>query len=227
MNYVNSEIGEYFPLVSISEKYDKYVRHHLVAHKKCVDERLFSSAAMHLHLLFMAWVYTQLFRLSRLQSREFELMVGVSGVDLSLFINPEDPFAYSRISERTVFGFFRVIGLPHQMIGDMKKCIDTRNKEFHASGNLAVELEEDYSRRNDEYFTYVSSICKAQIPILVGEYQKVCELDILNEPGYEITSDDLELNLIRPLLCSQEEIRFFIELNNKSKLHNALALNYG
>lgn len=106
------EIAKFLPTTFEREEIAMYVAHHFDQFQKSLDGELQTGAFLHAHILFMTFIYFQLLRISRYKEKEFRYSwIGLANSEKDFFEDALNPFSFSRVQERTVFRFFRLIDL--------------------------------------------------------------------------------------------------------------------
>jgi hypothetical protein len=203
---------QYFPLRSSDPTLDKYLDHHLGACLKCGENELYSSAYSHLHLLYMIFVYVQLLRIAKEKAQEFDLCwVGFPSIEKDFLKEPSSPFSFSKIKEKTVFRFFRLVGFDDGSISDISSLINKRNNHLHANGQLFFESQDDFEKEVDVYIKKIQTIITKQSDFLKPIYSL---LIAGYEKGFKITRDEVETNFADQYYFSEYELKFLAEGKN-------------
>jgi len=199
----------YFPLSLTDPTLKKYLNHHLDAFIKCCENELFSSSYSHLHILYMVFVYIQLLRIAKEKKQEFNLCwVGFPNQEKDFLKEPSSPFSFSRIQEKTVFRFFRLVGFDDGSIGNISSLVSKRNENLHANGQLFFESLENFEKELREYFKKMQSIISKQVNFLQTIYSSI----VSNyEEGFEINQDEIETNFIEQYFFSEYELKLIAE----------------
>ncbi|MEC9492293.1 hypothetical protein [Flexistipes sp.] len=117
-------LSQYFPLDTSDPTLKRYLEHQLNHAIRCVENELYPSAYSHLHILYMVFVYIQLLRISKEKSDEFALCwVGFPSQEKDFLKDTTNPFAFSKIQEKTVSRFFRLVGFNDGSIGNISELV--------------------------------------------------------------------------------------------------------
>lgn len=186
------EISEYYPIRISDGELRSYLNHHITHLQSCYDKALFSSAYPHLHILYMIFVYFQLIRIAREKKKEFELCwIGFPSQEKSFLENPTHPLSFSRVNEKSVFRFFRLVGFDDGTIGDISALVSKRNECMHAAGKIHCHDMSEFEKELNEYGRRMRVIIDKQKLFLQGLYENnLSQFD----QDYQITQDDIELN---------------------------------
>jgi hypothetical protein len=198
-------LAKYFPLSTSDEALSKYLTHHLENINKCVENELYSSAYSHLHLLYMAFVYIQLLRIAKENEEQFNYCwIGFPGEEKDYLKEPSSPFSFSRVKEKTVFRFFRLVGFDDSCIADISQLVTKRNGRLHASGSIYCEALDDFRIEYEIYIKKIEMIISKQREFLHSIYDA---LVITYDADYEITADDIETNFADQYYFSEYEMK--------------------
>ena len=190
MNYRSFIVFSPYRLKNEVESY--YFTTHRDNLDKCVDAELFCSAYSHLHLLYMMFVYLQLFRIARNRSSDFEIFSFGIRASNGKGIQINTPFDFSTLNESSVFNAFRIIGISYDDVSLLKKPIKNRNESLHANGIIHVSDSESFKLHLLTYLQNMSRIIK-------GEQSFIYELysDTINEQNpdinYIVSENDIDL----------------------------------
>jgi hypothetical protein len=197
--------SKYFPLKISEPNLARYLEHHLEHLINCGESGYYSSAFSHLHIVYMIFVYIQLLRIAKEKSQEFEFCwIGFPNQEKEFLKNPSSPFSFSKINEKTVFRFFRLVGFDDGSIGDISGLVNKRNKHLHANGNIFFEQKEDFLEEIELYESKFQCIVEKQRKFLESIYDPLVEN---YEEGYVITSDELESDFADQYFFSEYELK--------------------
>jgi hypothetical protein len=148
------------------------------------------------HLLFMTYMYSVVWRTSRLNypryidSLTFLKGYGKDGVNFSTV---NSVFDYHQIHEGDTFEFLKIVDVDNGFIQNAKELIKTRNDMAHANGNFKVGTQEDYADELKNIIGIVEEINEKFTPHIKSWYEKQL-LDFMNRSEDKI--DDFVDNLI-------------------------------
>jgi len=202
-------ISQYFPLSSSDPILEKYLDHHLGSCLKCSENELYSSAYSHLHILYMIFVYVQLLRIAKEKVQEFDLCwVGFPSQEKDFLKEPSSPFSFSKIKEKTVFRFFRLVGFDDGSISDISSLVNKRNNHLHANGQLFFESSDDFEKEVSGYIKKMQTIITKQLDFLKPIYSS---LVAGYEEGFEMTQDEIETNFADQYYFSEYELKLLAQ----------------
>jgi len=160
----------------------------------------------------MIFVYIQLLRIAKEKSQEFNFCwIGFPNQEKEFLKDPSSPFSFSKINEKTVFRFFRLVGFDDGSIGDISGLVNKRNKHLHANGHLFFEQEKDFLKEIEIYEKKFQFIIKKQKDFLNSIYDLLIESF---EEGFQITIDDIESNFADQYYFSEYELKLLAYGNN-------------
>ena len=181
---------QYFPMSIAASDLKKYLHHHFEHFIKCSENELYSSAYSHLHILYMIFVYIQLIRIANEKSQEFNLCwVGFPKQEQDFLKDPTSPFSFSKVQEKTVFRFFRLVGFDDGTTADISELVNKRNNHLHANGKIFFEQLEDFEREVGIYLKKMQAIVEKQKKFLETIYLSLIEN---YEDDFEITEDEIK-----------------------------------
>jgi hypothetical protein len=202
-------LEKYFPLKISEPRLSEYFEHHLSSLICCVENELYSSAYSHLHILYMVFVYIQLLRISREKSENFELCwIGFPNQEKDFLKKPSSPFSFSKVKEKSIFRFFRLLDFDDSCIGNISSLVKTRNEHLHANGQLFFKMEEDFSKELINYIGKIEIIINKQKNFLENIYES---LSRDYDDDFEIILDEIEINFAEQYLFSEYELKLLAE----------------
>ena len=185
----------------------EYYQHHYEKMVICVENSLFSSAYYHLHILYMVFTYIQLYRIANERSNDLNLCwTGFPSEEKDYLTRADSPFAFSRISEKTIFRFFRIVNFDDQLVRDLASLITKRNKRMHANGEIFLKTKEDFEKEFLFYLSKMKNIVINQKQFIGSIYDKLAS-DY--DDDYEITEDELNTNFVTQYFFSNYELEYF------------------
>jgi hypothetical protein len=214
-------LSQYFPLSTYDPILEKYLDHHIGAFIKCSENDLYSSAYSHLHILYMIFVYINLLRIAKEKSQEFDLCwVGFPNQEKNFLKKPSSPFSFSKIQEKTVFRFFRLVGFNDGSISDISSLINKRNSRFHANGELFCESVDDLEKEVNVYIKKIQLIIEKEKNFLNSIYMPLVSG---YERGFKITQDEIETNFADQYYFSEYELKLLAQ--NKKDIVSIFIIN--
>ncbi len=166
------ELRAYFPIMIKNESETNYINSHFELLEKCVKDNLFQDAFLHLHILYMSFVYFQLFRIKKVKDRDFNFGCIGFAREKEALENATSPFTFAVINEKSIFHFFRLVGFDDSSIGSIAKCVEKRNDFAHANGIISFSNEDEFTETLDEYLRNFDNIVRKQSSFLIGLFDE-------------------------------------------------------
>lgn len=211
----------YFPITINDVNFENFVNHHYDHLSRCVINELYSSALMHLHILYMIFVYIHIHRIAQKDRKSFKMsLIGFPRDEKSILSEPDYPLLLSVINEKTVFRFFRLNNFDENLIGEISSPVNLRNDCLHASGKIECESEEKLEKELDSYIQKMDKIILGNGNILSELYEEYAQDSLLLDPDFKLTDDDIEMNILLTTYFS------LIELNLVTKGRTDKVSNY-
>lgn len=208
------EIEKYFPSHISDQTLKNYIDHHIKHLIGCYEKELYSSGYYHLHILYMVFTYIQLTRIAKEKKDEFNLCwIGFPDAEKDFLKSSESTFSFSKIKEKSVFRFFRLVDFNDGDIADTSGLINNRNKHLHANGNINCDTKDNFYKEINLYLGKIELVIEKQNNFLEDIYNKIIK-DF--KKGYKVTKDDIEANFIDPYYFSIFELKY-LSKNKENK----------
>lgn len=202
-----ARLADYLPIQSKDPRISELIRHHYDHLLRCVENDLYSSGLVHLHILYMIFVYIQIQRIANINKDAFRFsLIGFSREEKDLLREPDYPLLLSKVNEKTVFRFFRLNNIDDETISKASRLVTSRNNHLHASEYIECETEEDFSTVLARYVANMDRLLECNTNVFNEIYVSLPNYDRLSEPEYELTRDDLELGVVLPGYFSNKEL---------------------
>lgn len=195
---------DYLPRKTGDNILDEYIKFHQENLKKSFENKLFTGAYFHLHILYMIFIYIQIYRISKDKEQEFKYCwIGLAN-DEESYNKKTHPLSFSSIKEKTIFRFFRLIDFDKAFINEISDSVKDRNSMLHANGEIVIKNDEDFDKKLNLYLQKKSKIILKQKVLLEKIYLKnVGLLDC----DYMVYYDDIELNFFISDYFSIQELK--------------------
>lgn len=204
-------VREYLPIVSNQVPLGKFIEHHYSHLEGCVNNDLYTSSLTHLHILYMVFVYIHIFRIADENRESFKnSLVGFPHIEKDLLKEPDFPLVLSIINEKTVFRFFRLNAFSEQLIGEIAAPVKTRNDCLHANGMIVCDSEDKFELELKSYISKMDQINAGNTNILNSLYEHYALDSLMLDEEYELTTDDIETNILLGAGFSLEELRLMV-----------------
>ena len=182
----------------------EYISDYITKLNQSIEHKIETWIFLHTHILYMTFIYFQLLRISQIKEEEFKYSrIWLPANEKDFLKDNLNPFSFSKIHEKTVFRFFRLLDFDDWTIADISACVNERNSLLHATG---IEFK-DLDKKIEKYISNMEKIVEKSQDFLIGIYKKfTLENPYLFEKGYDIQYDDLELNFLIPYSVSEFEV---------------------
>ena len=159
---------EYLPVEFSDESEEKYINALMLAARTSCENGLFQFAYVQHHMLFMTAVYYVLLKVSLLYPEELEKALYYLLKDrYSDFKKPSNTKngelyfgSFAIINESDVFLLLRVMGLDNNLLGELQKLVQDRNRYTHANGQLLLTSEELFLEAVNSYNSKMLRVAK-------------------------------------------------------------------
>jgi hypothetical protein len=169
----------YIPLKFIRHTDSEYFEYLVRSLEHNYYAEYFNFALLPLHMIYMGIVYHYIYGIYKANHERFKcVMIGFER-DFKNIDNLSWQ-EFSKINERTIFDFYKAVGVPQDKIIKMKKIVDVRNDCVHANGIILSSYEE-LEKHVDAYFDYLETInefCKEEFQKLYLEYLNEIKIDV-------------------------------------------------
>jgi len=204
-------VRQYLPVVSNYVQLGEFIEHHYSHLEGCVKNGLYTSSLTHLHILYMVFVYIHIFRIADKNRESFKnSLVGFPREEKELLKEPDFPLILSVINEKTVFRFFRLNNFSEQLIGEIATPVKTRNECLHANGMIVCDSEYKFELELKSYISKMDKINAGNTNILNSLYEHYALDSLMLDEEYELTTDDIETNILLGAGFSLEELRLMV-----------------
>ena len=190
-------------------------------------------------MLTMSFVYFNIWQIKKTEPQNFEVsLIGFhKNVEKDL-IAATSPFVFSRVNERTILRFLKLLSCDNAKIGTYAKLVDERNETTHPNGNIFFSTQAALDTKITEVLRVVHEIQTYSKPIIERCYRDflLCSYDP-EEREYPGASDQIREVLIHGNYMSQRDIEFCLghdlsDLRRRGEfaqievLHNCLQVDF-
>ncbi|MDQ3099908.1 MAG: hypothetical protein M3R08_00855 [Bacteroidota bacterium] len=133
------KINDYLPVSFRNPEEQEYVAFLWSSFELNYKEGKYQFAFIAFHMLYMSAVYFNVWQIRRFAEEDFKkAMIGFGKDDEDLLMKATTPFAFSRLNERVIFRFFRLLGHEHDRIGGFAQSVKDRNDAAHCNGQMQI-----------------------------------------------------------------------------------------
>lgn len=220
-------LSDYLPLDAKDPRISKLISHHLDHLLRCVENGLYSSSLVHLHLLYMIFIYIQIQRIANRDLNAYRYgLIGFARDESDILKEANYPLLLAKINESTVFRFFRLCGIDDDVIKKLAKPVKLRNEHLHASEKIECETEDEFEIVFYNYLSNMDLLLDQTEHILKDSYLKLENFNRLNERGYQLSRDDIELGVLQPGYFSKKELVEHAIKGERDKLSTYIRKQY-
>ena len=234
------ELYDYLPVLFKTPEEHEYIDFLSSSFEMNYRKDKFQFAFLAYHMLTMSLVYFKIWQIKRAWPEDFKKsLIGSSRNTEEDLIDATSPFTFSKVPERSIFRFLKLVSCDNDKVSDYAKLVDDRNKMAHPNGHIYVKTKEIFELKIKNVLRVVDDI-QSHSELVV----KSCYEDFLrqnsepDEPEYLTDSDQIREVLIHPNYMSRKDIAFccnydLSELNiscrleRVKRLHNSLLKEYG
>ena len=210
---------EYLPEEFLDESEEKYIDALILAAQTSYENGLYQFAYVQYHMLFMTAVYYVLLKVSTLYPDEFEKALFYLLKDrlpefrkASNTKNGKLYFgSFAIINESDVFMLLRVIGIDNNLLGELKKLVEERNRYAHANGQLQLTSDELFMEAINTYNSKIQQVTNLLRPALTNFYIHTITVAEFYDPeirGYIDPDEQIIQEFIKAYSLSRNELNW-------------------
>ena len=170
----------YLPEEFEDETEEKYIDAIMLAAQTSYENGLYQFAYVQYHMLFMAAVYYAILKVFVFHEEELKkalyYLLKDRYADFWKETNTKNGKLYfgsfAVIHESDVFMLLRVVDLDNNLLGELKKLVQKRNKYAHANGHLQLTSDELFMEELNSYNTIIQRVIELLKSDLIGFYKK-------------------------------------------------------
>lgn len=220
------KILDYLPEEFLDDNEEKYIDALMLAAKTSFENGLYQFAYVQYHMLFMTAVYYAILKVSVLHEKELKkalyYLLKDRYADFWKATNTKNGMLYfgsfAVINESDVFMLLRVVDLDNNLLGELQKLVQERNKYAHANGQLQLTSDELFMEALNNYNAKIQKVVELLKNDLIAFYKKTVsdpdfydpEIRAYLDPDEQITQEFIkeyslsrtELNWLRKIRLS-------------------------
>lgn len=152
-------IFDYLPISFRNESEQEYINFLWETFVTNYEAGKYPFAFLAYHMLFMSFVYFEIWQIKQNNSYDFEkAMIGFNKDMENELMKASTPFMLWRVNESSVFRFLKLIGMSNSEIGQCAKLVGERNDAAHSNGNIYLKGQRDLDQKIDEILRSVEVI---------------------------------------------------------------------
>ena len=136
------ELANYLPLSFKTPNEQEYVAFLWDAFKTNYQAEKYQFAFLAYHMLTMSLVYFKIWQIKHAWPEDFQK--GIIGFDKETekdLLDATTPFTFSKVPERRVLRFLKLIGCDNSKVGTYEELVKDRNEMAHSRGHIFVHTE--------------------------------------------------------------------------------------
>ena len=219
------ELRSYLPLFFQSPTERDYITFLWDAFESNCTQGKHQFAYLAFHMLAMSFIYFNLWQIKKVLPEDFKKgLIGFAQYEKAL-LEAKSPFTFSRVPERTVLRFLKLIACDDGQIGTFKALVNFRNDITHANGNVVLLNQAALDAKIDGILRVVDDIHSRSRPVVEQCYREfLLEGYDPEEREYIDEVDQISEVLIRGNYLSEKDIEVCSEFDMASfKTHPEMA----
>ena len=234
-----AELNNYLPLSFTSPQEQEYVAFLWDAFETNYTHGNYQFAFLAYHMLTMSFVYFNIWQIRKTEPKNFEMSLIGFGKDVEKdLIATTSPFGFSKVNERTILRFLKLIACDNGKIGTYTKLVDERNQTVHSNGNIFFSTQAALDTKITEILRVVEEIQTHSKSVIERCYREfLLRSHDHEEREYPDATDQIREVLIHKNYMSQMDIKLCLaydlsdlrergEFAQIEKLHNCLQTAY-
>lgn len=213
------ELLDYLPLEDI--EVNDYVQPLLNSAEVTYEKGEYQFSYFAVHLIFMTNIYTTVWQVSQFYNERYNHSLlfarPYNGKEVKLD-EIKSVFEYSKLPEKDIFEFFRLIGLDNSYLMSTKKLIDYRNEMAHATGKIQIDSEEKFDLALEEIISVTKKIHTCLSLTIREFYREKLIKYAKGEIEGNFLNDFVQIELMKNLSFSKKDLEICKECGiNKLK----------
>lgn len=209
------EIFGYLPKSFRETTEEEYIKFLWEAYESNYQSGKYQFAFMAYHMLFMSFVYFNIWQIKVIRSEDFEkIRLGFGDPFEKAF----SPFGFSSENESKVFDLLRYLCMKHPnpkaVIGNYKAMVKERNEIAHANGNMPFRTEMYLEKRINDILRFTTEIQEFSKPVIFECFERfLIESQDEDSREYPDISSQIKEILIHQHYLSQKDIEYCLEFD--------------
>jgi hypothetical protein len=204
----SAELANYLPLSFKSPTEQEYIAFLWDAFEMNYTNGKFQFAFLAYHMLTMSCVYFNIWQIKQTDPRDFEN--GLIGFNRDIerdLLTATSPFVFSKVNERTILRFLKLIACDNGKIRTYAKLVDDRNESAHPNGNIFYSEQSALDIKIREILRVVAEIQAHSKPIIERCYREfLVQSHDFEEREYPDAADQIREVLVHGNYLSQNDI---------------------
>ena len=154
-----TQLADYLPLSFKSPQEQEYVGFLWDAFQTNYTHGKYQFAFLAYHMLAMSFVYFNIWQIKNAEPLDFAKGLIGFGKDVEKnMLEATSPFTFSKVNERTILRFLKLIACDNGKIGTYSKLVDDRNETAHPNGNIFFSTQASLDTKIREILRVVDEI---------------------------------------------------------------------
>lgn len=208
-------IFDYLPKFFREPSEEEYIKFLWEAYESNYANGKYQFAFMAYHMLFMSYVYFNIWKIKLIRNDDFEkIRLGFGDP----FENAPSPFGFSQENESKVFDLLRYLCMnqpePKAVIGRYKALVRERNEIAHANGNMPFRTESYLETKINVILRFAAEIQEFSKPIIQECFERFL-IENQDKEGREYPEipNQIKEALIHKHYFSQRDLEFCLEFD--------------
>ena len=233
------ELAYHLPVSCKAPNEQEYIAFLWDAFKANYEAEKYQFSFLAYHMLTMSFVYVNIWQIKEAWPDDFKKgLIGFSRDENDL-LDAASPFVFSKVNERTVPRFLRLIGCDDGKIDSFRDFVKTRNDIAHAQGSIVLGTQAALDARIGEILRAVDDIQTRCKPVIERCYREfLLQSRDPEKREYTEVSDQIHEVLIKGNYISEKDVEICSEFdiaalrkragfNQIGILHQSLCEAYG
>lgn len=210
MNEEASRILEFLPISFRNPSEQEYITFLWDAFETNYDAGKYPFAFLAYHMLFMCFVYFEIWQIKSNHETDFEkAMVGFNKDMENELMKASTPFMLWRVNESSVFRFLKLIGMSNSEIGECAKIVSERNDTAHSNGNIYFRDQRSLDEKIEGVLRCVEAIQRHSEKVIKSCYEDFLSGSAdLEQRDYIEDEDQIREMLVYGNYLSQKDIEY-------------------
>jgi hypothetical protein len=201
------ELLDYLPIEDI--EVNDYVRPLMNSAEVTYEKGEYQFSYFAVHLIFMTNIYTTVWQVSQFYKERYNHSLlfarPYNGKEVKLD-EIRSVFEFSKLPEKDIFEFFRLIDLDESYVKSTKKLIDYRNEMAHATGKIQIDSAERFDSAMDEIVSVTKKIHTC-LSLTIRDFYRDNLIEYAKEETEgDFLNDFVQIELMKNLSFSKRDL---------------------
>jgi hypothetical protein len=203
------KLVDYLPIEDV--EVSDYVRPLMNSAEVTYEKGEYQFSYFAVHLIFMTNIYTTVWQVSQFYNERYNHSLlfarPYNGKEVKLD-EIKSVFEFSKLPEKDIFEFFRLIDLDNSYIKSTKKLIDYRNDMAHATGKIQIYSKQTFDSALDEIVGVTKKIHDCLSVSIRELYRDILIKYAKGSPQFtnDTPTDFIQIELVKNLSFSKKDL---------------------